>query len=112
MQSAGLSSRPGDTQTEERMKETGERNKQTNPDESETTSTCSSTLLVVVLDGLADGVVDDKPDVRLVDTHAKRHRGYYHLHQHKQVPEHQWCWVLFLMRQFDYHVDFIVKDAR
>ena len=42
-------------------------------------STCTATLLVVVLDGLADGVVDDKPDIRLVNAHAKRHSGYYHL---------------------------------
>lgn len=42
-------------------------------------STCTSALLVVVLHGLADGVVDDKPHVGLVDAHAECHRGHDHL---------------------------------
>lgn len=41
--------------------------------------TCTSALLVVVLHGLADGVVDDEPHVGLVDAHAERHRGHDHL---------------------------------
>lgn len=41
--------------------------------------TCSATLLVIVLDGLADGVVDDEPDVGFVDAHAERHRGHDNL---------------------------------
>ena len=39
----------------------------------------SSTLLVVVFHGLADGVVDDKPYVLLVNSHAKCHSSYNHL---------------------------------
>lgn len=42
-------------------------------------STCTSALLVVVLHGLADGVVDDEPHVGLVNAHAERHRGHDHL---------------------------------
>ena len=34
------------------------------------------TLLVVVLHGLAEGVVDHKADVGLVYTHANGHSGY------------------------------------
>ena len=49
------------------------------PDKSEAMSTCTSTLLVVVFNGLADGVMDDKPDIGLVDTHSKRYCGYHHL---------------------------------
>lgn len=49
------------------------------PDRSEAVSTCTSTLLVVVLDGLADGVMDDKPDIGLVDAHSKRYCGYHNL---------------------------------
>lgn len=42
-------------------------------------STCSSALLIVVLYGLADGVMDDKSDVSLVDPHPERHSSYHHL---------------------------------
>lgn len=41
--------------------------------------TCSPALLVVVLYGLADGVMDDESDVGLVDTHSKRHCSDDHL---------------------------------
>lgn len=41
--------------------------------------TCTSALLVVVLHGLADGVMDDEPHVGFVDAHAKSHRGHDHL---------------------------------
>ena len=39
----------------------------------------SPTLLVIVLYGLADGVVDHKPHVRLVNAHTKRYSSYNHL---------------------------------
>lgn len=88
MQSAGLSSRPGDTHNFHvvYLQTLLQRYELVFcPDRSEIVSTCTSTLLIVVLDGLADGVVDDKPYVRLVNAHAKRHRGYHHLGQHIHV---------------------------
>lgn len=41
----------------------------------------STTLLIVVLHGLADGVMDDKSDVWLVYSHAKRHRCHNNLYK-------------------------------
>ena len=38
------------------------------------------TLLVIVLHGLTEGVVDDKPHVRLVYAHTKGYGGYNNLH--------------------------------
>ena len=37
------------------------------------------TLLVVVLNGLADGVVNHKPHIRLVNAHSKCHGSYNYL---------------------------------
>lgn len=44
--------------------------------------TCASALLIVVLNGLADGVVDNKPHIRLVDAHSKCNCGYDDLQKH------------------------------
>ena len=40
---------------------------------------CTAGLLVVTFDALGDVVVDDETDVGLVDTHAERDGGHYHV---------------------------------
>lgn len=52
--------------------------------------TCSAALLVVVLYGLADGVMDDESDVMLVDAHPERHCGDDHLQQHRHRHGPTW----------------------
>lgn len=47
--------------------------------------TCTPTLLVVVLNGLAHGVVDNKPDIWFVNAHAKRHRGNHNLNANTDI---------------------------
>ncbi len=41
--------------------------------------TCSSRLLVVVLHGLGQTVVNDEPHVGFVDPHSERNRRHHHL---------------------------------
>lgn len=47
--------------------------------------TCPSTLLVIVLNGLADGVMDDEAYVGLIYTHTKGHCGDHHLENSKHL---------------------------
>lgn len=45
--------------------------------------TCTSTLLIVIFDRFADGVMDNKSHICLVNAHPKSHSGNNHLHKHK-----------------------------
>lgn len=81
MQSAGFSSRPWTQEC--RRVSTG-----MPPEGGGTQSrgrqchTCPAALLVVVLHGLADGMVNDEPDVSLIYAHPKRHGRHHHLVGH------------------------------
>ncbi len=48
----------------------------------ESLPTCTSTLLIVVFDRFADGVMDNKSHICLVNAHPKSHSGNNHLHKH------------------------------
>ena len=58
------------------------------------TLTCPATFLVQVLHGLAQCVVDDKANVRLVNSHAKRHSCHNNLP--KQYMAMYTCFITLL----------------
>ncbi len=47
--------------------------------------TCTSTLLIVIFNRFADGVMDNKSHICLVNAHPKSHSGNNHLHKQTQT---------------------------
>lgn len=51
-------------------------------------NTCTSTLLVVVFHGLAHGVMNYKPHIRFINSHAKSNSCHYNLGKRKILRNH------------------------